>query len=68
MRLPPGSEGSAPRSTSWGRMLSTRAINDQNVSRKSGWSFARVQRESERTHEELIDAIRSLDVHGRPRP
>jgi len=45
-----------------GRMLSTRAINDQNVSRKSGWSFARVQRESERTHEELIDAIRTLDV------
>ena len=45
-----------------GRMLSTRAINDQNVRRKSGWSFARVQRESERTHEELIDAIRTLDV------
>jgi len=44
-----------------GRMLSTRAINDQNVSRKSGWSFARVHRESERTHEELIDAIRTLD-------
>ena len=37
-----------------GRMLSTRAINDQNVSRKSGWSFVRVQRESQRTHEELI--------------
>jgi hypothetical protein len=45
-----------------GRMLSTRAINDQNVSRKSGWSFARVQRESERTHEELVDAIRTLHV------
>jgi hypothetical protein len=44
-----------------GRMLSTRAINDQNVNRKSGWSFARVQRESERTHDELIDAIRTLD-------
>jgi hypothetical protein len=43
-------------------MLSTRAINDQNVSRRSGWSFARVQRESERIHEELIDAIRTLDV------
>jgi DinB superfamily len=45
-----------------GRMLSTRAINDQNVSRKSGWSFVRVQQESERTHEELIEAIRTLDV------
>jgi len=45
-----------------GRMLSTRAINDQNVRRKSGWSFARVQRESERTHEQLIDAIRTLDA------
>ena len=41
-----------------GRMLSTRAINDQNVSRKSGWSFVRVQRESERIHEELISARR----------
>jgi Mycothiol maleylpyruvate isomerase N-terminal domain len=45
-----------------GRMLSNRAINDQNVSRKSGWSFVRVQRGSRRTHEELIDAIRRLDV------
>lgn len=45
-----------------GRMLSTRAINDQNVSRKSDWSFARVQRESERTHEELIATIRVFDV------
>jgi hypothetical protein len=44
-----------------GRMLSTRAINDQNVSRKSGWSFARVHRESERIHEELIATIRTLD-------
>ena len=45
-----------------GRMLSTRAINDQNVSRKYGWSFVRVQRESQRTHEELIATIRTLDV------
>jgi hypothetical protein len=45
-----------------GRMLSTRAINDQNIGRKSGWSFVRVRRDSERTHGELIATIRTLDL------
>ncbi|HEX6230362.1 MAG TPA: DinB family protein [Actinomycetota bacterium] len=38
----------------------TSRINDQAVARKASWSLPRVRRESERTHEELLAAIRSL--------
>lgn len=40
--------------------LSTSRINAQNVERKAGLSFARVRREADRTHEELLAAIRGL--------
>ncbi len=42
------------------RTLSTTALNSQNVDAKARWSLARVRRESERTHAELLDAIRSM--------
>ncbi|HSJ50488.1 MAG TPA: DinB family protein [Actinomycetota bacterium] len=38
----------------------TSKINDQAVRRKAPWSLAKVRRESERTHRELLDAIASL--------
>jgi hypothetical protein len=38
----------------------TSKINDQAVGRKASWSLARIRRESERTHRELIAAIASL--------
>jgi hypothetical protein len=35
-------------------------INRQNVERKSAWSLAKVSRDAERVHEELVAAIRKL--------
>lgn len=48
--------------------VSTSLINRQNVERKSGWSFARVRRDTERTRAELLAAIDALsDARwGRP--
>src|SRR5687767_4957827 len=40
--------------------VSTSRINRQNVERKASWSVARVRRESERTHSELLEAIEAL--------
>jgi hypothetical protein len=40
--------------------VSTSRINRQNVEAKAGWSLARVLRESERTHAELLAAIEGL--------
>lgn len=46
--------------------VSTSRINRQNVERKASWSLARVRRESERTHAELIAAVeRSSDARWR---
>jgi hypothetical protein len=38
----------------------TSRINDQNVARKTTWSLAKIRRESERTHLELLEAIGSI--------
>lgn len=40
--------------------VSTSRINAQNVDRKAAWSWARVRRESGRTHAELLEAIGRL--------
>ena len=40
--------------------LSTTKINDQAVRRKASWSLAKVQHESERTHQDLLEAIRTM--------
>lgn len=40
--------------------LSTSALNDQAVRRKAGWSFAKVRHDADRTHEELLTAIRTM--------
>ena len=40
--------------------VSTSKINDQAVRRKASWTLAKVRRESERTHRELLDAISAL--------
>jgi len=40
--------------------VSTGRINAQNVERKATWSWAQVRRGSERTHAELLEAIRGL--------
>jgi hypothetical protein len=40
--------------------LTTSRINDQNVRAKARWSLARVRREAEATHAELLDRIRSM--------
>ncbi len=40
--------------------LSTSRLNDQNVARKAAWSLPRVRRGAERTHEELLEAIRTM--------
>jgi hypothetical protein len=40
--------------------VSTSRINRQNVERKASWSVARVHRESQRTHAELLEAIERL--------
>ena len=40
--------------------LSTSRINDQAVQRKASWSLARVRRDAERTHRELLDAIAGM--------
>jgi DinB family protein len=40
--------------------VSTSRINRQNVERKASWSVARVRRESQRTHAELLGAIEGL--------
>jgi hypothetical protein len=49
----------APIDDLW-RTVSTTGLNDQAVRRKAAWSLPRVRRESERTHEELIEAIASM--------
>jgi hypothetical protein len=49
----------APVDTLW-RTVSTTAINRQNVDRKAGWSLAKVRREADRTHAELLAAIRAM--------
>jgi hypothetical protein len=40
--------------------LSTSSINDQAVVRKATWSLAKVRREADLTHEELLGAIRTM--------
>ena len=40
--------------------LSTTRINEQAVARKATWSLSRIRREAERTHEELLRAIRDM--------
>lgn len=40
--------------------LSTSRINDQAVQRKAAWSVARVRRDADRTHRELIEAIAGM--------
>lgn len=40
--------------------LSTSRINDQAVERRAAWSLARVRREADRSHEELLAAIRTM--------
>ena len=40
--------------------LSTSRINDQAVQRKAAWPLTRVIRDAERTHQELLDAIRGM--------
>ena len=40
--------------------VSTSRINRQNVERKSSWPVARVRRESEHTHAELLEAIERI--------
>ena len=40
--------------------LSTTALNDQLVQRKAPWSLARVRRDADAVHEELLRAIRSM--------
>jgi hypothetical protein len=40
--------------------LSTSRINDRAVARKATWSPAKVRREADRTHEELLEAIRTI--------
>lgn len=40
--------------------VSTSRINRQNVDRKASWSVARVRREGQRTHAELVEAIERL--------
>jgi hypothetical protein len=40
--------------------VSTSRINDQAVAAKAAWSFARVRRDADRVHEELLEAIRTV--------
>jgi DinB superfamily len=40
--------------------VSTSRINGQNVDRKASWSVARVRREAQRTHAELLEALERL--------
>lgn len=40
--------------------LSTSRINDQAVARKAPWSLAKVRRDADRTHSELLSAIRGM--------
>lgn len=40
--------------------LSTSRINEQAVARKARWSLARVRREADHTHDELLAAIRGM--------
>jgi len=40
--------------------LSTSQLNDQAVQRKASWSFPRIRRDADRSHEELLVAIRSM--------
>jgi len=54
-----GRDQRAPIDGLW-RTVSITRINDQAVRRKASWSLAKVLRESERTHEELLEAIRSM--------
>jgi len=52
-------DGRAPIDDLW-FSLSTSRINDQAVQRKAAWSLAKVRRDSERTHAELLGALRSM--------
>jgi hypothetical protein len=49
----------APVDSLW-RTVSTAQINRQNVERKASWSLAKVRRESDATHAELVAAIRGM--------
>ena len=40
--------------------LSTSALNDQAVQRKAGWSLAKMRRDADAVHEELVAAIHSM--------
>ena len=40
--------------------LSTSRINEQAVAHKAPWTLARVRREADRAHEELLEAIRTM--------
>ena len=40
--------------------LSTSRINDQAVERKTAWPLAKIRREADRAHEELLSAIRTM--------
>jgi hypothetical protein len=40
--------------------LSISALNDQAVGRKEGWSLAKVRRDADRIHEELLAAVGSM--------
>ena len=40
--------------------VGTNRINRQNVERKASWSVAKVRREADRMHAELVDALRDL--------
>lgn len=40
--------------------LSTSALNDQAVQRKDPWSVAKVRRDADAVHEELLEAIRTM--------
>ncbi len=49
----------APIDALW-RTVSTTQVNRQNVEAKAAWSFARVRRDAERSHAEMLAAIRGM--------
>jgi hypothetical protein len=48
--------------------LSISALNDQAVGRKEGWSLAKVRRDADRIHEELLAAVGSMSDPRRRAP
>jgi len=40
--------------------LSTSSLNDQAVARKAGWALAKVRRDADAVHEELLETIRTM--------